>query len=284
VDSKIILGTVQFGLNYGINNSLGKPSESEVFSILDTAWENNIAYLDTADAYGDAIQIIGKYHNLRNHRFKILSKFKEVKLGHLKEKAIIALNYLHVDYLEVYSFHSFNDFLASEYLCKELLSLKEEKLIIKTGISVYTNIEFEKAINSGFFDVIQIPYNVLDNSNIRGILIESARKKGIEVHTRSAFLQGLFFMNKLPQKLIPLENYIEKIKSLSIREAIPIQELALSYCVYNPLINNVLIGVDTKEQLLSNLINIREQKDAFDFIDKNILVKEIELLNPVNWK
>lgn len=284
MNNKIILGTVQFGLDYGINNSSGKPSESEVFSILDTAWQNKIAYLDTADAYGDAIQLIGKYHSQRNHHFKILSKFKEVKKGQLKEQALNALNSLHIDRFEVYSFHSFNDFLAKEYLCNELLSLKKEKLIYKTGISVYTNDEFEKAINANFFDVIQIPYNILDNSNIRGKLIASARQKGIEIHIRSAFLQGLFFMNQLPEKLNPLEYYLAKVKSFCSVESITIHQLALSYCICNPSINNVLIGVDTKEQLLNNLKSITEHKKAFEFINNNIFVKEIELLNPVNWK
>ena len=58
----IILGTVQFGINYGINNHSGKPTDSQVFEILETAWDNGVNTLDTADAYGEAIRIISSYH------------------------------------------------------------------------------------------------------------------------------------------------------------------------------------------------------------------------------
>lgn len=282
--NKLILGTVQFGLNYGINNKSGKTSEQEAFDVLDTACENRIEYLDTADAYGDAIQVLGKYQINSKNRFKILSKFKGIKAGELRNHAIKALDLLGISSFEVYSYHSFNDYIQNPATVTELSDLKNANLIYKTGISVYSNQEFEKVIDEELIDVIQIPYNILDNMNTRGALIEKARQKGKEIHCRSVFLQGLFFMNELPIQLKPLESYLSKIKEFCNFESISIQELALSYTLFNNDIKNVLIGVDNKEQLLNNLKAIKQNDKAFDFINKNIAVKETELLNPVNWK
>ncbi len=284
MNNKLILGTVQFGLNYGINNTMGKPSEKVAFEVLDAAFEKGIECLDTADAYGDAIQVIGKYHQKNKNKFKILSKFKGAKSGELKDRAIKSLTTLGIDFFEVYSYHSFNDFLENPQAELELLDLKKLNLIRKIGVSVYTNIEFDKAIESENIDVIQIPYNILDNHNIRGALIERAKKKGKEIHTRSVFLQGLFFMKDVPQKLLPLEKYLLQIKKFCNTESLSIQELALNYALFNPDISNVLIGVDNKEQLLNNLTAIERNNKAFDFINEKININEVELLNPVNWK
>ena len=284
MNEKMILGTVQFGLNYGINNNSGKPSENKVFNVLDIAYENGIQYLDTADAYGDAIQIIGKYHQQSKNKFKLLSKFKGVKTGELKGKVIESLEILEIKSYEVYSFHSFNELIENSVFIKELSQLKVSDLINKIGISVYTNQEFEKVIEYDFFDVIQIPFNILDNSNLRGKLIEKAKLKGKEIHTRSVFLQGLFFMNELPIKLKPLDRYISIINAYCRKEKISMQELALSYAIFNKNINHVIIGVDNKEQLLLNLNTTTPHDKASNFINDNILVQEIELLNPVNWK
>lgn len=281
---KIILGTVQFGLNYGISNTAGKPSDNEVFEMLDYAFENGIECLDTADAYGDAIQKIGKYHSLRDHRFKILSKFKGIRPGDTKGQAIKSLQTLLIDFFEVYSFHSYNDYVENPTIAEELYALKQSGIIRKVGISVYTNTELEEVINTKIVDVIQIPFNILDNSNVRGELLKEAELKGKEIHIRSVFLQGLFFLNELPEKLKPLKNYIVKLKQYCEQANISMHELALNYALFNKRITRVLIGVDNKAQLYANIDAIKEHKDAFDFIDENIKVFETELLNPVNWK
>jgi len=286
VKHKIILGTVQFGLNYGINNSAGKTSGKEVFEILDLASKNGIINLDTADAYGSSISQIAKYHYSRGTRFKILSKFSGVKKGELKQVAEKSLISLGIDSFEVFSYHSFNDFLNKRYLADELLELKSLGRIKSTGISVYSNGELEKVIEDKNIDVVQLPYNLLDNSNLRGSLINKARAEGKVVHVRSVFLQGLFFMNfrRFPEKLTPLKAYLQKINEFCANDSLSLLSLAFSYALYNQNIDNVLIGVDNCSQLQSNLDSVIFNQKGFDYIDNNVFVKEIDLLNPVNWK
>jgi len=286
MNNKLILGTAQFGLNYGINNSFGKPSQKEVFEILDIAFEQNIEFLDTADAYGNAIEQIGLYHQQKKHRFNILSKFKGVRAGELFYKVQNSLNKLQIAHFEVYSYHSFADYINHPYLTDELQSLKSKGLIKKIGISVYSNTELQQVIEDKNIDVIQLPYNLLDNQNIRGLYIDHAKYNNKEIHTRSVFLQGLLFMDEgsIPEKLTPLRAYIRKIRLYCEKESINLQSLALSYAVYNKHIDCVLIGVETRDQLIKNIKSIKDFKNAFDFINQHIMVKETEFLNPVNWK
>ncbi|MDB4129586.1 aldo/keto reductase, partial [Flavobacteriaceae bacterium] len=77
--SKLMLGTVQFGIDYGINNKDGVPSIKEVFEILDFAYNNGVRFLDTAEAYGDSQSVIGKFHLQNNNKFKIVTKFSPLR-------------------------------------------------------------------------------------------------------------------------------------------------------------------------------------------------------------
>jgi aryl-alcohol dehydrogenase-like predicted oxidoreductase len=126
----------------------------------------------------------------------------------------------------------------------------------------------------------------LDNWTIRGKLIEKAKRKGKIIHTRSTFLQGLFFVNfdKIPSKLIPLQPYIVQLKQIAKDYNLTIESLALNYVLHKTAIDGVLIGVDTQKQLANN-INIILPSFETSLVEaiEQINVKEIELLNPVNW-
>ncbi|MFA6260127.1 MAG: aldo/keto reductase [Bacteroidia bacterium] len=283
---KLILGTVQFGLNYGINNLTGKPDSDAVTEILDSAFANGINSLDTADVYGDAIQQIGAYHRSHAHTFKILSKFKGARPGELEGLAEASLHKLHILCFEVYAYHSMADYLGQPFLKKELEALKAKGLIRKIGISVYTNEELEQVAMDPVIDVIQLPFNLLDNMNQRGKYIAIARKNGKEIHTRSAFLQGLFFMHEasIPEKLHPLKPYLQTLQTLCKEESTAMLTAALSYAVCNDQIDHVLIGVDTKDQLIHNLAAIQCNNHFSQRVDQQIHVSETALLNPTNWK
>jgi len=285
---KIILGTVQFGLNYGINNQSGKISEEQSFVILNQAYRSGIERLDTSDNYGNAIKVIGRYHHASHKIFKILNKFSFLDNDkNIVRKVDNSLKILGINIFDVYSYHSFKDFIDNHELQGILMKLKKQKLINKIGISVYSNQEFEIAINSEIIDVIQIPYNIFDNYNKRGVLIARAKHNGKEIHIRSIFLQGLFFLNErnIFSKLRPLMPYLRKIKDFCKKQNISVNELALTYAISNPDINGVLIGVDSIEQLTENLNCLKsEHTQVITKFVETLDVKETELLNPVNWK
>lgn len=288
--NKLILGTVQFGLNYGINNTSGKPDEKRVHSILDEAFEKGIRLLDSAEAYGDAHEIIGSYHASSENKFDLITKYSSSRRD-LPEDLIARvksdLQTLNCPSLYAYMFHSFTDFKNYFDAFKtSITQLKKEGLIKKMGVSVYTNNELRELLNFDEVELVQLPFNLLDNNYQRAELIKKAKQKGLEVHTRSAFLQGLFFKKhtELPAKLEKLGPYLGKINGIARDNQITIPDLAINYALQQTNIDKVLIGVDSLEQLEKNLSSLDKHltENVLAQIDE-LKVKEVELLNPSNW-
>jgi aryl-alcohol dehydrogenase-like predicted oxidoreductase len=162
----------------------------------------------------------------------------------------------------------------------------KSKSVKYIGVSVYTNEQMNEVIDDINIDIIQIPFNLFDNLNIRGELIIKAKSKNKIIHTRSAFLQGLFFMKKdNPNAIrVKLEKELDFIEDISIKSSIPIGSIALNYCLMQNFIDGVLIGVDSLDQLKEN-IDFAENKipnQCFDEINQ-IRINNIELLNPSMW-
>ena len=182
--SKLILGTAQFGLNYGINNTKGKPDKDTVFEILSSAYENGIRYLDTADVYGNAHDLIGEFHKLNpSNKFQIITKFPHDLEESLDQKINTYLNQLNVETLNAILFHSFDSYLKHKEQLSDILTIKSKKFK-NLGVSIYTNEQMNKVIDDINIDIIQIPFNLFENLNIKGKLLEKAKAKNKIVHTR----------------------------------------------------------------------------------------------------
>lgn len=285
---KLILGTAQFGMDYGINNSTGKIQKSEVFEILKYAFQNGIELLDTAPVYGDAHKIIGQFHKEHEQiRYKVITKipanFPIYKLEELVDGFLLELN---IDSIEVLHFHSIIDYVTCE---KQMISevfnrLKRSKKVKSFGVSIYENSEAD-LLNRDLIDVVQLPFNLLDNLNQRGELIYQLKQKEYEIHTRSVFLQGLFFKNAIDSPVKELIPYLLKIEKILQEPPSSKQALALQYCLTQEKIDHVLIGVDSLAQLKVNLEHSRShlREILIQQIDQ-IQVVNCEQLNPVNWK
>lgn len=286
--NKLILGTVQFGLNYGINNSIGQASEPEVYNILDYCIKSKMSTLDTAAAYGNSEERIGNYfESVKAEKdFRIITKFNLKNELSMLDSINQSLNRLKVKCVDTIMFHNFEDFKNTNTSeLNSLLELKGEKFL-NLGISLYTNEQVYEVCDSGLFSVIQLPFNALDNHNLRGDVLANLKNIGIETHTRSVFLQGLFFMdfNILPKKLKPLEKYLRKLDELAREYRITKESLVLQYTMCKDYIDGVLVGVDTLDQLKSNVLSTNRAipKEVFKEMD-SIKVDEVELLNPATW-
>lgn len=286
MNDKLILGTVQMGLKYGINQTQISPSDSK--KILKSAHREGIQYLDTAEAYGTAHQLIGEYHRENpNKKFKVITKFPSVIDGGVRLKIENFLNTLRVESLEAILFHSFDYYTdEGEAILSNLRELKEQNVIKQIGVSVYNNTQFETVISDQDIDIIQLPYNLLDNFNLRGDLLQLAKVRNKTIHTRSAFLQGLFFLNPNEDHKIVnrLKNELELLNKIAEEENMDMTALALNYCLQEGLIDNVLIGVDSLHQLNQNLsvLNTKLSLSAIRRINQ-IVVQEKNLLNPALW-
>lgn len=273
---KLVLGTVQFGLQYGVN-SAGRPNEEVVKGILAAAAKGGIGTLDTSSAYGNSEKILGECKT-PEERFKIVSKYPkgEAPVGEMFKGS---LNRLKVDKLYGYLLHHFEVYKNNPKVWDEFIALKESGKVQKIGFSLYTPEELQFILDhKSPFDLIQVPFNIFDRKFLP--YMRELHEKGVEIHVRSTFLQGLFFKDResLPEKLKPLRKYLLHLDEFSKQSGLSISEIALNYNLQNPYIDGVLIGVDNVEQLNTNLASVKETP-----IEVEIEVKEKELLNPVNW-
>lgn len=286
LENNIILGTVQFGLPYGINNKHGKPEAERVFALLDYAYAQGVRTLDSADAYGNAPDLIGSYHQCRPNRFKISTKFKAGPNFKSEDWLNGQLEKFSVERLYACMFHDFQDYKDNREAIKAFKPLVKRGLIQQIGVSVYTNEQLAEAVEDADISLIQLPFNLLDNHLQRGTLLARAKNNGKEIQVRSVFLQGLFFMDvhHLPHKVSPLRPALEKLHQLSHHYAIPLASMALAYATSNPTIDKILVGVDTLEQLQNNLRGLHRTLPAelVEAID-TLAVERIDLLNPTNW-
>jgi aryl-alcohol dehydrogenase-like predicted oxidoreductase len=282
---KFALGTVQFGISYGISNDLGIPDDSELRRIFDIAFLNGITVLDTAPAYGNAEERIGV---LSENRFKVVTKFVNVANRQaLRDTLEQSIKRIKAEQLYAYMAHNSDELISKPDLWDFLRTEREKGRIKKIGYSLYTTDQLEQLLLLEMKpDIVQLPYNLIDRK-FENYLPE-LKSYGTEIHIRSVFLQGLFFMDteSLPEKLQPLKSTLLEIKRLCTENNLTIAQLLLSYVNHHPLINKIVVGVASARQLLENISDIATEHLSIDLLEqiKMIKVADAELLNPVNWK
>ena len=272
---KLVLGTVQFGLQYGVN-SAGRPDENAVSDILSEATKAGITTLDTSSAYGNAEEVLG---NCGTNNFKIVSKFPRGTAS-VEEKFCQSLSLLKKDSLYGYLLHHFEVYKNNAGVWDDFRKLRDQHRVERIGFSLYEPFELDLLIkNHVDFNILQIPFNLFDRKFEP--YLRELHAEGVEIHVRSTFLQGLFFKdrNALPEKLLPLKKYLQQLDDYSNESGLTISQLALNYNLQYPYIDGVLIGVDNVRQLRENIEAISNIHVELDFD-----IKEKELLNPVNWK
>lgn len=287
---KLILGTVQLGLRYGINNTATDlMSCAEANEILALAHTSGIQMLDTAADYGDSEIKIGNFILKQNKKsFDIITKFSKKEGVEWKESLSNSLKKMNVPNMDIIMFHSFEAYINAKNN-NEIDSILKFKgsLFNKLGVSVYTNDELKMLKTDENIEVIQSPFNILDNENIRGHILKALKDDGKIVHTRSAFLQGLFFMehSQIPRKLMDLISPLKEINNIAEQNDFCVGHLALQYVLSKDYIDGVLIGVESIDQLQKN---IQWAKTNIPFgvlekIDKKIHIQNSALLNPSLW-
>lgn len=280
---KLILGTVQFGMNYGINNTTGQVTPKEVNSILDEAGKAGVRLIDTAYGYGNSEEVLGSSSSLHDHCFRIVSKYAKSVLSPI-EQYKASLQRLQVDKLYAYMVHSFNTYRDNPEIWPDFIRLRQEGMVDRIGFSLYSPTELEYILDNDLeVNIIQVPYNILDRQFEEWFPV--LKEKGIEVHTRSAFLQGIFFKdrNRFEGKVKPLSKYVSLIQDYCQENQMGVQDLALCY-VLSSKADGVLIGVDSIEQLRKNIHSAERDITSSDIVFiRSLVVEEKELLSPVNW-
>ena len=277
--SQLMLGTVQFGMDYGVANTAGKPSYETVKAILKEAYEGGINALDTAPEYGDSEEVIGKALKELglSEDFQIVTKIPKVPENCDAEKFIgdslkNSLKRLRQEVISGALLHVESD---SQYL-DILKAMKKRGFIRNAGISLNTQAHKEDGATA---DCLQIPCSILDHR------FDSCFDRGSRhCFVRGAYLQGMLLM---PKEKIFVKEVLAKREQLE-KLGIPMAELALRYLFAKPGSKSILTGVETLEQLRENLRIARMaplEPDLLAEIEKIVFPPLDEIcVSPWMWK
>lgn len=287
--SKIGLGTVQFGLDYGISSSIGKVTKDDAKNIISFAKENKINLFDTAPAYGTSEKVLGE-SDISN--VKIITKTRNFDAARISNEDIESIDIdfynslkdLKIERVYGLLFHNADDLLkpGGEELYKAIKKLKKQKKIHKIGISVYEEKQLEKILSLYDIDIVQVPFSIIDRRLMDSGMIDTLYNKKIEVHSRSVFLQGLLLMSAAdrPSHFNKWNGLWQVWHEWLGDNHMTALEASLRFVMSFPQISKVIIGVESviqlKEILNSSKGNLPEIPGEFLTVDPN-------LLNPTNW-
>lgn len=273
--SKLALGTVQFGVDYGISNSDGKPPIQEIEAILKLTLESKIDLLDTANSYGEAEHVIGL---LNANRFYIVTKFlPESQNGLFENQFQDSLSKLKTEHVYGLLAHRPMDVVNNPEIWDKMNVQKDNQKVKKIGFSFNSTEEYYAVIGKSFYpDIVQVPFNYFDDRF--SDIIKELKSNGCEIHVRSAFLQGLFFANTSQ-----LSTFFNEVKELVIELQkeynTSLAAALLLFILDNKFIDKVVIGIQNRNQL-QNILDSEVIAPKLKGLDKKINHK---ILQPSLW-
>lgn len=281
---KLALGTVQFGMDYGISNTNGQVSSEEVGKILTMARSHNIDMLDTGNVYGSAEQVIGQQVRDKYLDFNIVDKVPDLEtLGLTISDALKqSLERLQMDKLYGLMLHNAADLTDQTY--KELCALKDQGLVDKIGISVYhpkPTFELEERYA---LDLVQLPMNLFDQRFFETGCLDWLKEKGVEIHARSIFLQGLLLMDfhQTPPYFHPYKPLFDKLNALCKQTGLSRLAASLTIAHQHNNIDRLVFGVCSVEQL-EQVLQAYEEAAHSEFDSSELSCHEEGLISPFLW-
>ncbi len=284
---KLALGSAQFGLDYGISNAQGRVDTEEVLRILQYAQQQKVTLLDTAAVYGNSEKVLGNSGLCDN--FALVSKIPALQS---QEKDITvyienSLKNLQITQLEAVLFHRADDLISSplkKVRFDNLIAQKRQGKVKKVGVSVYTPQQLDYCFNHYPLDIVQLPFNLLDQRFLQTGWLDKLKKSGIEVHARSIFLQGLFLMetSKLTDYFLPYLPVLEKISQKAHALNISVLTLALAVASQQAALDKIIVGCCNKVQLQEIIMAYQQAKNINDDLT-DLAYDDEQLLLPSFW-
>lgn len=285
---RLVLGTAQFGLAYGINNTTGQPPLDQVAAILREARAAGVAVLDTAAAYGDAEARLGQLlPEAASADVQLITKINITPPDQIRPQIEAGLARLGRTAVHGVLLHNAGVAgTVTPLIWRALQSAQRDGLVARIGISCYSTVHLEEVLAQGLEpEIVQLPVNVLDSR--RAWQLAHFAERGIAFHARSAFLQGLLLREPgtLPKFFRPLDVKLRRLRELAATAGVPLPALLLLFVAQTPGVARVVIGVDSVANLHDNLraaahwdaaLNLRPQLARLAEPDDTFLL-------PYNW-
>jgi len=292
---KLGLGTVQFGLDYGISNRKGITPLDEVRDILALARVYGINLLDTAPVYGTSEEVIGQ-SLAEEMSFKIVTKTPPLRKSQIEKTDTVLIKDTFMQSLKrlkqrsIYGLlvHHVNDLLVpgGYYIWETMEELKVSGLVDKIGASIYSPGEIEKILSLYSPDILQVPINVFDQRLLKDGYLRHLKSQNIEIHCRSVFLQGLLLMplSEIPSYFEPFIPMLEHYHRALQGKGISLLQAALGFVLGVPYMDYIIVGVNNKEHL-EKILKVVNNSDVLSQIDYTEFALDDErLVNPSLWR
>ena len=258
---RLCIGTVQFGMDYGVQGGT-RPAARDAVAMLDYATQNGVDAIDTAAAYGTAEEVVGEFlsrKTLPREAVQVISKFgTNIFEGasvadyavRLRAAAETSLKQIKSDYLDAYICHV-PTAAGEAAIIEGMAPLKASGLVRHVGFSVYDPDQARACLTADAVDFIQSPFSFLDRRMETSGALAEASAKGVDLHTRSAFVQGLMLMDvaKIPERLAATRPIISDLEAACAEAGLSRRALALAFVKANPNISHLVFGVDNMAQL-----------------------------------
>ncbi len=263
--SAMTIGTVQFGMNYGIANDGGQPDEAKSFDMLRAAFENGITSLDTAAAYGNSEELIGRFlktwqgsmpyitTKVPQHKGDVSSL--ESYVVNSVEQSLERLGVKKVNAVMLHSVHDMYQF--SSAVAEAMEKLVKLGYTDQIGVSVYNKDDVDEMLKYPQYNVTQVPMSIFDQRLIASGATLDLKNRDYTVFVRSVFLQGLFFLD--PDRIVDpilLEHAAPKIRVLrqiAAAEGLSIAQLAIAFMRDTAGVSSLVLGADTPDQVRENI-------------------------------
>ncbi len=252
--SRLGLGTVQFGLPYGISNAGGQVTQDEARAILALAHDAGIDLLDTAAAYGTAEATLGQLL-APGHTFRIVTKTLRLANGldAVVDRAHRSVRLLGTKPLDTLMVHSAEDLAgaAGDALWRALERLRDDGLFGRVGISAYAADDPCALARRFRPEAMQVPLSLLDQRLVADGALGTLQALGVEVHVRSLFLQGLLFLAPaaLPPRLAHAAPRLTAIRSAIADAGTTPLAAALRFVLDRPEVDHAVVGVTSRAEL-----------------------------------
>ena len=293
VGSRICLGTVQFGLDYGVSNSKGKLPIEESKETLRIADSSGILVYDTAPAYGNSEAVLGELLS-SSPEIKIVTKTVKVEASNI---SLIDLQFVDDNFKEslrslkkstVYALlvHHADDLLkpGGKAYYDLLCDWKAKGIVEKIGLSIYSWEQYLNISGDMPVDIVQLPLNVLDQKWVKRGYLKLMKSHGVEIHARSVFLQGLLLMDEasLHDYFRPIKKNLENWWGNLHESNITKLQGALQYVLGIDDVDYLVVGVSSPNELVEIIEAATNQVDLplYDELD----LSDTEYVNPSLWR
>jgi len=285
--SRLALGTVQFGLNYGVANVSGQVAVEEIARIIARASAAGLHTLDTAIAYGDAEHRLGE---VGVAGWKVVTKLPPIPdsvsaASWVRSQVNESMVRLNVSSLYALMLHQPSGLFSTQggAFFDALNELKCDGRVEKIGISAYGPEEIEAVIARFPIDIVQAPLNIIDRRMQESGCLAVLDQQGIEFHARSIFLQGLLLMGKVnrpPWFTRWADLWAAWHAWLAENQLTPLVA-SLSFVASDPRVSRMVVGVDSLAQL-NQIIRAVDSPMKTDF-PAELASADPELINPIGW-